>query len=190
MLKVGILLVALFTSFTVEAETLRGKLEFRGPAVFIKTEKYATLEISVQKPELLDQLRRLNDGDLLIGVATVESAKHLAHLESISFVGLKDLLGFWRTERWEVFEFQNFNRLILYKFTKIPKNLTPSVMPKELKYTLAPEQGRRWSIFMSDDQNIHIGSLELEEKRVSLTIINPNTGLPTENISLLPVSVR
>jgi hypothetical protein len=111
-------------------------------------------------------------------------------VDAIESVGLKSLLGTWRSDKWEVVRFEDFTRMSLYrpKFKTEPANplsidlrlgnlpLNPVVSLKklgfaklkDLNYTLAPEQSAAYSIFLVEKKPgvgpapVFVGRLQLD----------------------------
>ena len=56
----------------------------------------------------------------MITTGDLNSDTHSIDVQAIESVGLQGLLGIWRTQQWQVFEFRDFNRLNLYSSTQSP----------------------------------------------------------------------
>lgn len=175
------------------AETVRGFVHTdastKDISLLIRT-AHEPYRVVASLPSVLAGLRNLKDGDFIIGSGTVKTTEKLVVLDSLESVGLQELLGVWRTAEWQVFEFRDFNRLNLYKAT--PETYRPVGLSKlrEYAYVLAPEQGDRYSIFLSDDQSVHVGSLEVSATKVQMTVFDPDTGRVAESISLSPLPLQ
>lgn len=148
----------------------------------------------VAHPSILSDLRKLSSGDFVVGRGTIQVQQKTARLESIETLGLRQLLGSWKSSRWEVYEFRDFNRMTLYIPAVRNYSLAIAVPLKkaqEFSYFLAPEQDNRYSIFlMAEDKTITTGSIEVQDGRIQLSVIDSQTGEIRENISLSPLSVQ
>lgn len=206
------------------ADSIRGFVQIQNSQVFFQpvvdglplTEKALPISTSIGvRTALLD----LRSGDYVVvsgrlvdsnrdGV-TDEVAVH-----AIESVGLNSLIGTWRSAKWEVVRFEDFSRMSLYRprfrlsATPSPAGLNPvtsaALNPsrmslsklKDLNYTLAPEQGSTYSIFLVEKKvtgpaPVYVGRLHVkesaQEKRLTLEIFDPKTGDSAEVLSLSPV---
>jgi hypothetical protein len=118
--------------------------------------------------------------------------------DAIESVGLSDLLGMWRSPGWQVVKFENYNSMSLYrpKFlkSKTGSNLMSFAKFKDLSYTLAPETGSSFSIFLAEKQanpvaraSVYVGRIHLAKDLVTLEIYDPRNGKILETLSLSPV---
>lgn len=141
------------------------------------------------------------DGDRIIDQVNV------AAIES---VGLNAVLGTWRNAKWELVRFEDFNRVSLYRPRFVTNAKTgehdgPSPVTslqdyaklKDLNYTLAPERGSAYSIFLVEKTQkkgpapVYVGRLRLPQPGVggtlTIEILDPRTGTSSEVLSLSPV---
>ncbi len=123
-------------------------------------------------------------------------------VDGIESVGLSDLIGTWRSPKWQVVHFENFNSMTLYRPTFSSSSKSHGYIDlakfKDLSYSLAPEMGSSYSIFLVEKQAtlgtrgaVYVGRLQLQSEatRTALTleIFDPKTGKSNEVISLSPV---
>lgn len=184
------LALSLLASGTASAETIRG---------FIRTDAngVAHLDVSVNEPpyriEASPQSERdigkLKLGDFLVARGSLDKATNVAHVDVIETVGLRGLIGPWQSGSKKVYEFEDFSRLNLYREFRDSTGVTLSKF-KQMNYSVSPEAGGRYSIFMSDNRSIKIGFLDFEARGIKLTVIDPKTGRVSENISLSPLPVK
>ena len=118
-------------------------------------------------------------------------------VDAIESVGLNQLIGSWRSSKWDVVRFEDFNSLSLYR----PKFSGPQTVGtradlaklKDLSYTLAPERGSSYSIFLAEKNSlsipapVYVGHLEVRADSLKLEIFDPKTGSSSEVLSLSPV---
>lgn len=138
---------------------------------------------------LLGDLSKLRDGDFIIGSGTLNASEKTVLLEAIESVGLQEILGIWRADNRDVFEFRDFNRLNLYRPTANPSHMISLAKIHELSYVLAPERGDSYSIFLSDDRSVQVGTLKVRDKNILLSVFD-TSGRIISNISLSPLSLR
>ncbi len=123
-------------------------------------------------------------------------------VHAIESVGLNELIGTWRSPNWEVVRFEDFTSMSLYR-PRYMTGKTPLHNPrrgrmsfsklKDLNYTLAPEQGSNYSIFLVEKMSlagpapIYVGRLSVQKRLLKLEIFDSKTGQPGEVLSLSPV---
>ena len=125
------------------------------------------------------------------------------YVNGIESVGLKRLIRTWKSEKWDIMKFENFNRMVLYR----PNTPTGAATPlrfqklKELNYTLAPEAGSGYSILMVETPSavtpaalparpahpVFAGKLTIEKDRLQLELFDTKSGLTAEVYSLSPL---
>lgn len=135
-------------------------------------------------------LKSLRDGDFITARGQHFQKEGAVIIDAIESVGLRELLGIWTTAQWQIFEFRDFNRLNLYMDLQKWPGLLNINESRAMDYFLAPASGNRYSIFMSDDQSVLVGTLEVTTDRIDLTLFDSRTGRPSENISLSPLILK
>ena len=124
------------------------------------------------------------------------------HVTGIESVGLKRLLGVWRTANWDVFNFESFEKLTLYKLQRTRSTTREMRLShlKDMSYSLSPDRGSIYSIFIVEAPRpqlgrsgaVFVGSLELQtqsgEPVLQLTLIDGKTGQVSEVLSLSQVA--
>lgn len=139
---------------------------------------------------LLAYLCRFRTGDWVSVQGTISADKKKIKIDMVDRVGLQELLGAWRSSRWEIFEFADYDRLNLY----IPKSGGSGSISisrlRSLKYVVTPDQNNRYSIFISDDSDVKMGFLQIGDNQLTLTLTDSKTGRETENISLSPIRMQ
>ncbi|MCB0365573.1 MAG: hypothetical protein H6624_04070 [Bdellovibrionaceae bacterium] len=141
-------------------------------------------QIFTRNPHVMDDLRSLETGDYLSGKGWVYGINGTVEMTTVEFVGLKKLLGIWRTPSWEVFDFKNFSRLDLYEPTN-SKTLNV-VQLRSLRYTVAPDGGHAWSILIVDSNSVDVGSLSVSQEAIRIDLFDPQTGDVAKTIQLKP----
>jgi len=137
-----------------------------------------------------ENLSSLHDGDYVILTGNVNQANHTIEIEAIESVGLQALLGIWRTQQWQVFEFRDFNRLNLYGSTMTPPSPVGLEKLREFSYILAPNSDNKFTIILTDDKEVHAGVIELADKSVHLQLFDSKTGQVAQDISLSPLPLN
>ena len=162
----GFLFIALIFSASANAhpgnsnDIIRGQIINEGGIsdLRLKTETLEVYKVSGSQT-LIARLRKLKTGDFIVATGTVSSDK-IVTLDSIQTVGLQELLGLWRSSRWEVFEFQDFSRLNLYLTHSDGQSDLSFSRTHELSYAITLENSADYSIFISDNlKKVMAGSL-------------------------------
>jgi hypothetical protein len=196
------LILALFASIAIVfgfmGTALAEVTSYRGLIVRPSPESEPLLKISESQqplkmvagaPGLTINLNKLRDGDLIVASGTLLLEHVAIKVMSIEMVGLRELFGLWRTNSWEIFEFEDFQRLNLY----LPSSEGGSMKitkAQALAYVLAPENGDRYSIFISGQSSVIAGTLVVRDRELSLSIIDPESGVASKNISLSPLILK
>lgn len=119
-------------------------------------------------------LSKLKNSDGISGQATLVDDTLL--LETVEFVGLRRLIGFW----------QSTNTLVNFKdFTRVSFRLPNS--SSELSYAVAPSTGNSWKVFFSGKNSVVLGSLVISDSHASIDLFDPNTGENTQHLDLQKV---
>ena len=142
---------------------------------------------------LMTSLRKLRDGNYITGSGTIRLSEKTVQLDTVHSVGLQELLGSWRSSRWEIFEFKDYTRLNLYLQTAENRDAIALARTHSLNYVVVPEKEDRYSIFISDNSaRLMAGTLHLNEKdrTATLTVYDDKTLKVSEKISLSPLSVK
>lgn len=138
------------------ASTIRGSLAHREDQ-----EWYIDMGLPNQAPivvrpvyqKVIPQLLKLKVGDLIQGRGFITKDQlPVLMLESIDFVGLRDLLGQWFSKDHLVVDFINFNRLKIYRTSEA----------EEFDYSIAPSAEQGWMIFLQDPKSVSLGGLKME----------------------------
>jgi hypothetical protein len=190
LVKLAILFCILFVmalATTVHASTmLTGDLINSGagkPLALIVKEAGATYQIEASDA-LTTFLRKLGSGDSITAQGTVSGDKKKFSIDSVDRLGLKELLGTWRSSRYEIFEFQDFTQLNLYIPTVASSGDISLSRTHSLKYAVMPEDGGSFTIFMKDDSAFRMAFMDLNKNKVNLKVFDSNTGQVSDNISL------
>ena len=184
------LLVALFFADHADASDARqiiGHLRNKGPAQELQLSFQGGTYTIKARPALITILRYLKDGNYITATGTVYPEQKAVVLDSVESLGLKELLGSWRANtRLEIFTFENFNSMAI-SYISFP-NSGPIELNKSVKlsYVVTPEDRNRYSIYMTDQRSVMLGSLRIGDRQMTLEVFDNDTGRVSDNISLSP----
>ncbi len=166
--------------------SLEGVVERQGPNLTL-TMSRSGLQYSLfaRSRHVMLDLQKLEAGDYLSGEGVVYDGRATIEVTAVKFVGLRKMLGIWRTTDWKVFNFKNFSRLDLY----LPDSSISSqpVYLRSLRYTVAPDNGDTWSILIVDSRSVDVGSLSVDKDSMRIRVFDPKTGNIAQTIHLSPV---
>lgn len=208
-LRTTILLGSLLAlSPPIEAASIRGFISIQSSRVFLRPviegvrRPAPPLSIATSigiRSSLLD----LKTGDYVVVSgqfrdSNLDGRIDEVFVQAIESVGLKDLIGTWQSENSEFVRFEDFTRMSFYR----PRGTSELAIrgrhlnlakTKDLNYTLAPEQGSSYSIFLFEKASggrpapVYVGRLDVKRNALRLEIYHPQTGGSWEVLSLLPV---
>jgi len=169
--RLTILITAvLFITVPGFAVEFSGTLVLKNNKTFLKTnpKNKQLYLLEVKDGRIQNQLSKLKTGDFISGNGSFTVKSHKIYLRSLHFVGLKKLIGEWESQHHEVFHFEDFTNLTLYKFLSFDARGIPSV--RKVNYRLAPESDGNWSIILVNKETVNIGKLEIRRKRITINI--------------------
>ncbi|MCC7405378.1 MAG: hypothetical protein IT288_13350 [Bdellovibrionales bacterium] len=140
--------------------------------------------VYTRNTHVMNDLRALEAGDYLSAKGLFNYNNSQVEITAIEFVGLKKLLGLWRTGKWEIFDFKNFSNLDLYQPART--RTLNTVELRNLRYTVAPLNGPTWSIYIVDSNSVDVGSLNVTGNSIQIQLFDPDTGAVARTINLTP----
>lgn len=186
LLVIGMSLVGATPSFA-QAITVRGLIDTASGKLSLVTKYDVIYQLETYNSNVRYDLTRLRQGDYLVARGNVDEISKRVTIEAIESLGLRELIGTWSSTRLEVYEFQDFTRLNLY----VPNQARDSIeIAGKYNYAVAPDHGDRYSIFLSDNRSVLVGTFEFKNQRLQLTVLDPKTGRVSQNISLSPLTVK
>ena len=189
-MKALALLLCLLLPSISRAESLRGFIQKSSGQRYLEVQNdngtKSLLQITTTTEPVRTSLNKLKAGDYLVARGTVDIESKSVQVEAIESLGLHALVGAWTSDRREVYDFRDFSRLTLY----IPSGdaKTNVVKAGEFRYAVTPDQGAQYSIFLSDNQSVTIGSIEFKKSRLMLKVVDPSTGEVSSELSLSPLA--
>lgn len=147
-------------------------------------------------------LSALKTGDYVVVTGTLSDSRRdgkidEVNVDAIESVGLSDLIGTWRSPKLQFVRFENYNTVSLFRpqTLKTTSNRMSLAKFRDLNYSLAPDIGSSYSIFLADKRStpknrgsVYVGRIQLQNSEaLTLEIFNPKTGEPAEVLTLSPV---
>ena len=128
--------------------------------------------IVADTPESQKALEQLRHGDLLYAQGFIK--EDVALVTNVRFIGLRHLIGLWRTVDNRIYDFKNFHQLTIVAPSW--RGRTTQIVPHEVNYQLSPGYGNQWVLHISDEHLILVGTLSLRGRHLKIEITNPQTG--------------
>lgn len=177
-------ILAILFSFPVLAEKFSGFVSIEKSQVYLVMNNnganYSRLVIRPYSQEAKENLSKLHDRDYISGVGNFTSDKTLL-VESIDFVGLRQLLGVWVGDNTWI-NFRDFTTANMY-------SQNPEAPQKtELEYSVTSAPGADWTIFFAGENTVNVASLSLGKQRAVLQFFDAETGQMTKKVELTKLS--
>lgn len=164
---------------TVEGEITRDKTGVL--KITLPTSK--EFEIKSAKRQCQEDLSHLDTGDHLVGLGRIQSIKKLIWLDEVEMVGIKKVLGNWDDARQRKrFQFRDFTSLDVSDLAR--------VRGQSLNYRLVPDKKDEWTIFLSTDTTVKVGTMKYLPSKISLEVIDMKTGQVGEQYNLNSASKK
>ena len=175
-------LVVMSPWFANAADTVSGVLIRNGDTLSIRlnSEEGRTYRLISNRNEVQRVLVRLNTDDAVVGSADVDAGRGLVQMQTLDFVGLRRLVGYWTSVSNSVVNFKNYSDMNVYSVG----NAGGGRISKQFKYTLAPSNGNDWAFFLADSSKTQVGLLDLRDQQATLRLFDPDTGDVTQVLRL------
>lgn len=145
------------------------------PYRFIEVDTLKSYKLRISTDIAKQAVAKLKNFDGISGVAVLYDEETLL-LESVEFVGLRRLLGKWKSPT-EVFQFVDYNRL---QVKTGPKKV-------EMTYALSPGFGNSWRLFFTDENSVTLGSLEIQNENAEIQLYDSENGSILKTVPLTRV---
>ena len=187
------LLLCLLLPSISQADSLRGFIQKSSGVKYIELQNddgsTSHLQITTTTAPVQASLNKLKAGDYLVARGTVDRNAQSAQVEAIESLGLQALVGAWTSDRHEVYDFRDFSTLTLYVPDAPEGDAKKSVVKAgEFHYAVTPDEGAQYSIFLSGNESVTIGSIEFKKSRLMLKVVDPQTGEVSSELSLSPLA--
>ncbi len=158
---------------TIEGSILRSKDKIQ-----IKLPDDRVFDLQSSKRQTQDDIGHLENGDHLIGLGRLQTARKIIMLEDLEMVGIRRVLGPWQeTAKRKIFQFHDFTSVSVKELAGVDQNLN---------YRLVPDQKDTWTIFLSSNTSVKVGTLKYNPTSMKMEFIDLNSGKVTEQFNLSP----
>ena len=144
--------------------------------------------ISTKSEDAEFNLYKLQSGDYITATGLLDENTCEAVIESIDFVGLKKLLGYWHSSAG-LFSIPSFSYLTFYPNDKTDiSNEAPEIFdpvsPVNFKYSVTPSEGKDWVVFLSDKNSTVFATIRFSKTRATMKFYDSETGKITRTLYL------
>lgn len=180
------------SSSVASAEAIHGTLFRTGTQALVRligepsSSRYYRL--LPQTNEAAVVLARLETGDTLVGNADIDPQKMTISLETVDFVGLRKIIGFWNTATKGVMNFRSYSEVSTYALPWASTSSSVISTQKQFKYTVTPAAGSDWVMFLSDNRETQMAFLDLKETEATIRILDSKTGDVSSVLRLQKIS--
>jgi hypothetical protein len=124
-------------------------------------------------------LALLKKDDYIVGYGSLRGPSELG-LDTVEYVGLRKLLGFWIEPGQTIFNFENFKQVSVVNLNQNLERL----LKKNYDYIVAPGDENSWKIFLSDENSVRLARLILARDVMSLELYDSDTGEVVQKMTL------
>ncbi len=176
----------------VEVLSYRGKIErINNESYLSESRSKLSLKMDYFNDISKQQIDRLGAGDYVSVTATVDehNSNHI-HVNSVNYVGLKTLLGTWKSEINLCYEFTGFTTFYVYtpnnKGLCIRQSIKTPAKPQTNKYNffINPDIDT-WNLLISSPDNNFVGELMIhDENNIEIQLFDNQTDAVLDAIVL------
>lgn len=142
--------------------------------------------IETKSEDAAQAVNKLSHGDYITATGLFDSGSCNVLIESIEYVGLKKLLGYWYTSDG-IITVRDFNSLSFYPINRRTFDrgvIYRTANPVEYRYSVTPSEGREWVLFLSDKKSTTFATLEFNRGSATLKMYDSDTGKVTKTLYL------
>lgn len=167
------------SSVALSAQPLVGTIERDGANIYLRVgNKCARYLISSKSEDAAEVIRKLSSGDTLTATGLLDSETCTAVVESVDYVGLKKMLGYWYSQDG-IMTVRDFDSLSFY-----PINLKDfqngadyrTADPINYRYSVTPAEGKEWVMFLSDNTSTTFATIRFSKASATMKIYDSETG--------------
>lgn len=180
--------LVLITSSVASATQITGTLEKEANGrIFLRAEAQQCPRYSIKanSNDAEGDLTKLQTGDAITASGVLNAFSCSAVIESIDFVGLKKMLGYWHSAEG-LYSIPSFNSLVFYP-SKPQACLDCGLQNSnsiEFRYSLTPSEGKDWVLFLSDASSTSFATIRFTRLKAVIRFYDSETGKATRTLTL------
>lgn len=180
-------LILISGSAALSARPLSGTVERDISGTYLRADSACVRYLVISKNSDTElSLRKLSTGDTLTASGLLDPDSCTAVVESIDFVGLKKMLGYWHSSDGLI-SVRDFNSLSFYPISmKDFQNgqTYAEIQPVTYRYSMTPTSGKEWVLFLSDSSSTTFATIRFNKSRATMRIYDSETGNITRTMHL------
>lgn len=169
------------SSISLAGKPVFGVVSRDGSGLFLEIEqnpKCAKFEIKTKSAEATESVRKLSNGDYLTATGLLDLQLCKVVIESIDYVGLKKLLGYWYSADG-IISVRDFNSLSFYPIDGMVIQegaLFKTVEPIDYRYSVTPSDGKEWVLFLSDKKSTTFATIQFLRETAIIKLYDSDNG--------------
>lgn len=177
------------SSSAFSAQQVTGRIERIGSRSFLKTsiaDACNVYQLESNSEEASGSIHKLSTGDSLTASGVINNTSCTVYIDSVDYVGLKDLLGYWYGKDGYV-KVRDFTSISVYsdQLGNLKRNNSPARMDSiEFRYSITPSNGKEWVLFLSTAESTTFATIDLQKKSAVIKIFDSENGSLVRTINL------
>lgn len=152
--------------------------ESSGTTYLLADQKCKKYILDTKTDDAENNVRKLSNGDRITATGLLDSTTCTAVIESIEYVGLKKMLGYWYSNEG-IITVRDYSSLSFY-----PINLKDyhdgkdyrTADPIDYRYSITPSEGREWVVFLSDKNSTLFATIQFIKDTALMRIYDSDNG--------------
>lgn len=166
-------------AFAESSESISGLLLANQGQYQLVAQNNTIFKLQAGSEEVDAQLNNLKSFDAVRGVGKIVNKKTLL-LEYIDYVGLKKLLGNWKSVE-SLYYFSSFEDLTIHSIS----SCDTATQKTKLKYILTPSIDSQWKLFVTNNKDVSVANLDfISDNEAQITFFHDLSGEPIKTIFL------
>ncbi|MFV8259238.1 hypothetical protein ACNQKP_15635 [Bdellovibrio bacteriovorus] len=187
-MRILLFVLILISGFAAHsARPISGTVERDASGVYLRADSSCVRYLIDTKSTDADiSVRKLSTGDTLTASGVLDSSTCTAVIESVDYVGLRKMLGYWHSADGLI-TVRDFNSLSFYPITLNDFQNGQSyseVDPIVYRYSMTPSDGKDWVLFLSDSTSTTFATIRFNKSRATMKIYDSDTGNVTRTLYL------
>lgn len=175
-----------FSSMALSAQQITGKVERIQYSAYLQTsapQSCHKYRIEANSEEAAGNIEKLSTGDALTASGVYDNRACRVLIDSVDYVGLKDLLGLWYNDDGYV-HVHNFTTISVHsiQFRKIKAG--EKVNTVDFRYSVTPSSGNEWVVFLSTPKSTTFATVNLKKTSATVKIFDSENGSIVQTINL------
>lgn len=168
-----------FSNEAQAAETIKGRIKVINGTYLLVTKNQIAYTLEFTNSVSEQQIKRLHDGDFAsVSANTSFVSTSLIYVISVDYVGLKAILGTWRSDTGMCYDFSTFTRLYVFAPNDDDLCIRTTTNPEQFgkyNYFINPDVDA-WNMLLSSPNNEFFGELKLtSDTEIDLELFDART---------------